>query len=95
MVAEEVVEEEEALVLICDGCETEFFYDELYPDGDFEIPEGDWFCTPCELHKKSTKCTKATAKKAASVKKATAPVKGKNTAAAAVEEAPKRSSRRK
>ena len=31
--------EEEALVLICDGCEGEFFYDELYPKGDFEVPE--------------------------------------------------------
>merc|ERR1711968_314025 len=35
-VIEDVIDEEEALVLICDGCENEFFYDDLYPKGDYE-----------------------------------------------------------
>merc|ERR1711871_1695010 len=60
----EVEEEEEALVLICDGCENEFFYDELYPKGDFQIPEGDWFCNSCETQKKkTTKCSKTAPEK--------------------------------
>jgi len=37
---------EEALALLCDGCDGEHFLDEL---GLAAVPDGDWFCPPCVL----------------------------------------------
>jgi hypothetical protein len=42
-------EEENALVIICDGCEKEYFVDDI---GLKTIPEGDWFCKGCAKGKK-------------------------------------------
>jgi len=39
-------DEEEALVIICDKCDVEFFVDEI---GLSAIPEGDWFCETCAV----------------------------------------------
>ena len=36
------------LTLICDGCDGDFVYADLYPLGDFDVPDGDWFCPTCE-----------------------------------------------
>jgi hypothetical protein len=95
-----VEEEEEALVLICDGCEKEFFYDELYPNGEFEIPDGDWFCTSCVPAAGKKKNTKAAPKKVANVESPVPVAKGrgKASATAKIEEAkeePRRTARRK
>merc|ERR1712196_541143 len=84
-VIEDVIDEEEALVLICDGCENEFFYDDLYPKGDYEVPEGDWFCPSCDKPKSSGK---AKGKAAAPASKAKTKAKEVN-----VEEVPRRSTR--
>ncbi len=39
----------EMLTLICDGCDGDFIYADLYPLGDYEVPEGDWYCPNCEI----------------------------------------------
>ena len=43
------------LTLICDGCDGDFVYADLYPLGDFEVPDGDWFCPTCEADNKVNK----------------------------------------
>ena len=30
----------DVLTLICDGCNSDFVYDDLYPLGDYEVPDG-------------------------------------------------------
>lgn len=47
-------EEEDALAIICDGCDKEYFVDDL---GLKSIPDGDWFCKDCSSkdNKKSKK----------------------------------------
>eukprot|EP01039_Chlorochromonas_danica_P000293 gene293-315_t len=52
---EEEEEEEEALAILCDGCDGEFFVDEL---GLKAVPEGDWFCAACEKKRKRSRTTK-------------------------------------
>ena len=40
--------DDEASIIICDGCDTDFEIAPLYPNG-FTIPAGDWFCPECTL----------------------------------------------
>ena len=47
-------------------CEKEYFYDDLNLNGDFKIPEGDWFCSSCGP---STNKGKSTGKKISNTKK--------------------------
>jgi hypothetical protein len=41
---EEEEEFEEALAILCDGCDQEYFMDEI---GLNKVPKGDWFCAQC------------------------------------------------
>jgi hypothetical protein len=47
----EVVEVEEDTAILCDGCDAEFFLDQV---GLTTVPEGDWFCTSCVTKKSKT-----------------------------------------
>ncbi len=63
---------EDALAILCDGCDKEFFCDQV---GLTEIPEGDWYCTGCTKKRntaasKKTKVAKTTTKKVPTTKKA-------------------------
>jgi hypothetical protein len=73
-------EMEEAVAILCDGCDEEFFCDEVGLD---EVPEGDWFCAGCEK-KRNAKAKKALVKKPAAKKPAAkkAPVAKKPVAKA-------------
>ena len=74
--AVEIEEEEDAMAILCDGCDGEFFCDDV---GLTEIPHGDWYCNACEKKKKkkdsATTTTKATGKKKTAVVKKTPTVK--------------------
>jgi hypothetical protein len=52
---EEEEEEEDALAILCDGCDGEFFLDEV---GLTVIPEGDWFCEACVAPTKKVRKSK-------------------------------------
>ena len=43
------------LTLICDGCDGDFVYADLYPLGGFDVRDGDWFCPTCESGTKVNK----------------------------------------
>jgi hypothetical protein len=52
---EDEEEEEDALAILCDECDGEFFLDEL---GLTVIPEGDWFCEACVAPTKKVRKSK-------------------------------------
>jgi len=54
-------EDEENVVLICDGCEGEFHMKCVKPVVE-EVPEGDWFCGDCQEEKQPEKKKRKTKK---------------------------------
>jgi len=52
--------QDDALALLCDGCDGEFLLDEV---GLTDIPEGDWFCDKCDAAMKRKTRKPATAPK--------------------------------
>jgi hypothetical protein len=48
----EPVIEEIATAILCDGCDAEYFLDDV---GLKSIPKGDWFCSQCEVKKQTEK----------------------------------------
>jgi hypothetical protein len=58
----EVVIEEIVTAILCDGCDAEYFLDDV---GLKSVPKGDWFCSQCDAKKQAEKKTapKATGKR--------------------------------
>ena len=48
-------DDELATAITCDMCEGDFFIDELYPDGNFTVPAGQWNCPGCSKKRKVPK----------------------------------------
>eukprot|EP01034_Spumella_vulgaris_P021645 gene21645-27685_t len=61
---EEEEEFEEALAILCDGCDQEYFMDEI---GLAKVPKGDWFCAHC-VSSRGSKGANKTAKAVAVAK---------------------------
>jgi hypothetical protein len=59
------IEDEEEIVLLCDGCDAECLLEDAGLDA---VPEGDWFCSACTKAKDSKSSKAATSNKRASDK---------------------------